>query len=49
MFKATAPLYYWTVTVQRQTAVLIVIVGAERSNQIFDPLLLPARQLTIIV
>ena len=32
-----------------QAAVLFVVVGAERSNQLFDPLLLPACQLTIIV
>ena len=41
--------YKRQVTVQWQAAVLFVVVGTERSNQLLDPLLLPARQLTIIV
>ena len=35
--------------VQRQAAVFLVVVGAERSDQLFDPLLLPACQFTMVV
>ena len=35
--------------VQRQAAVFLVMVGAERSDQLFDLLLLPACQLTMVV